>query len=893
MMSAPAQKTTDADPEETREWLEALEAVVKRHGKARGVFLLSQLEEQARQLDILTHAVPYSSYRNTIALDQQAVHPGDVALEERITAILRWNALAMVVRANQAYGELGGHVASYASAAEIFEIGFNHFFRADSEGHNGDLVFFQPHSAPGVYARAFLEGRLSDEQLAHFRQEVGGRGLCSYPHPWLMPDFWQVPTGSMGLGPINAIYQARFMRYLAHRDLADTSARRIWGVFGDGEMDEPESVGALTLAARERLDNLTFIINCNLQRLDGPVRGNGQIIQELEGLFTGAGWNVIKVLWGSDWDPLFARDTHHALLRRFAETTDGQYQTLGANDGAYNQAHFFQLDPELRALVAHMSLEDIDALKRGGHDLRKLYAAFAAARAHKGQPTVILAKTKKGYGMGDAGESRMTSHQQKKLDPASLRALRDRFSLPLSDEQVAELAFIKPAEDSVELRYLRARRAELGGYLPSRRAHAPPVAVPALSAYGGFALDAGGKEMSTTMAAVRLFSNLLRDKKLGSRVVPIVADEARTFGMANLFRQIGIYSPGGQLYEPEDAGSLLSYREARDGQLLEEGITEAGALSSWVAASTAYSVHGLRMLPFYIFYSMFGFQRVGDLIWAAADQRSRGFLIGATAGRTTLGGEGLQHQDGSSHVVAATVPNCRAYDPAFAGELAVILDHGARSMMQQSDDEFYYVTVANENYAQPSLPADAAAHVIRGMRRYGSVAVEEAEKAIASVRLLGSGAILREVIAAAALLAEQFHVSSEIWSVTSFSELAREAADVARWNRLHPRERPRESHLEQCLPGDLPIIAASDYVRAYPQLIAPYLTAQFTALGTDGFGRSDTRSALRRFFEVDREHVVVAALHAAARRGDVDLAQVASAIERFGIDAELAAPWTR
>ncbi len=892
-MPAPVQKTTDADPEETREWLEALEAVVKRHGKARGVYLLSQLEEQARQLDILTHAVPYSSYRNTIALDQQAVHPGDVAMEERITAILRWNALAMVVRANQAYGELGGHVASYASAAEIFEIGFNHFFRADSEGHNGDLVFFQPHSAPGVYARAFLEGRLSEEQLAHFRQEVGGRGLCSYPHPWLMPEFWQVPTGSMGIGPISAIYQARFMRYLADRALADTAARHVWGVFGDGEMDEPESVAALTLAAREQLDNLTFVINCNLQRLDGPVRGNGQIIQELEGLFTGAGWNVIKVLWGSDWDSLFARDTHHALLRRFAETTDGQYQTLGANDGAYNQAHFFQLDPELRALVAHMSLEDIDALKRGGHDLRKLYAAFAAARAHKSQPTVILAKTKKGYGMGDAGESRMTSHQQKKLDTASLLGLRDRFSLPLSDEQVADLAFIKPAEDSAELRYLRARRAELGGYLPVRRAHAPPVSVPALSSYGAFALDAGGKEMSTTMAAVRLFSNLLRDKKLGSRVVPIVADEARTFGMANLFRQIGIYSPAGQLYEPEDAGSLLSYREARDGQLLEEGITEAGALSSWVAASTAYSVHGLRMLPFYIFYSMFGFQRVGDLIWAAADQRSRGFLIGATAGRTTLGGEGLQHQDGSSHVVAATVPNCRAYDAAFAGELAIILDHGARSMMQRSDDEFYYVTVANENYAQPSLPADVAAHVIRGMRRHASVVAEGDERAIASVRLLGSGAILREVIAAAALLAEQFHVSSEIWSVTSFSELAREAAEVARWNRLHPRERPRESHLEQCLPGDAPIIAASDYVRAYPQLIAPYLAASFTALGTDGFGRSDTRSALRRFFEIDREHIVVAVLDAAARRGDVDRQVVASAIERFGIDAELAAPWTR
>ena len=886
----PAPKASDADPEETREWLEALEAVVKRLGKARGVFLLQQLEEQARQLDILTHALPYSSYRNTIALEQQAVHPGDVDLEERITAILRWNALAMVVRANEAYGELGGHVASYASAAEIFEIGFNHFFRADANGHDGDLVFFQPHSAPGVYARAYLEGRLSEDQLARYRQEVGGRGLCSYPHPWLMPEFWQVPTGSMGIGPISAIYQARFMRYLEHRALSAASTRRVWGVFGDGEMDEPESVGALTLAAREQLDNLTFVINCNLQRLDGPVRGNGQIIQELEGLFTGAGWNVIKVLWGSDWDALFARDTHHALLRRFAETTDGQYQTLGANDGAYNQAHFFQLDPELRALVAHMSLADIDALKRGGHDMRKLYAAFAAARAHRGQPTVILAKTKKGYGMGGAGESRMTSHQQKKLDVATLLALRDRFALPLTDDQVAELAFIKPAEDSAEISYLRARRAELGGYLPARRADAPGVTVPPLSSYAGFALHAEGKEMSTTVAAVRLFSNLLRDKSLGPLIVPIVADEARTFGMANLFRQIGIYSPSGQLYEPEDAGSLLSYREARDGQLLEEGITEAGALSSWVAAATAYSVHGRRMLPFYIFYSMFGFQRVGDLIWAAADQRARGFLIGATAGRSTLGGEGLQHQDGSSHVVAATIPNCRAYDPAFAGELAVILDHGARSMMQQSEDVFYYVTVANENYPQPSLPTGLAAQVIQGLYCYARV---PAAQPVAAVRLLGSGAILREVIAAAGQLANDWNVSCEVWSVTSFSELARDAAQAARWNRLHPLQQPRVSHLEQCLDGTTPIVAASDYVRAYPQLIAPYLTASYTALGTDGFGRSDTRAALRRFFEIDRQHVVVAALDAAARNGDVERGLAAQALERYGIDTELAAPWTR
>jgi pyruvate dehydrogenase E1 component len=889
-MSASLPKPSDTDPEETREWLEALEAVVKRHGKARGVFLLSQLEEQARQLDILTHALPYSSYRNTIPLEQQAVHPGDVALEERITAILRWNALAMVVRANKAYGELGGHVASYASAAEIFEVGFNHFFRADGPERDGDLVFFQPHSAPGVYARAYLEGRLSEDQLAHFRQEVDGRGLCSYPHPWLMPEFWQVPTGSMGIGPINAIYQARFMRYLEHRGLVDTSKRHVWGVFGDGEMDEPEAVGALTLAAREQLDNLTFVINCNLQRLDGPVRGNGQIIQELEGLFTGAGWNVIKVLWGSDWDALFARDTHHALLRRFAETTDGQYQTLGANDGAYNQTHFFQLDPELKALVAHMGPAEIDALRRGGHDMRKLYAAFHAARAHRGQPSVILAKTKKGYGMGGAGESRMTSHQQKKLDLATLRGLRDRFALPLSDQQVAELTFIRPAEDSAEMRYLRARRAELGGFLPVRRGDAPAVAVPALSSYAGFALEAAGKEMSTTMAAVRLFSNLLRDKTLGPCIVPIVADEARTFGMANLFRQIGIYSPRGQLYEPEDAGSLLSYREARDGQLLEEGITEAGALSSWVAAATAYSVHGRRMLPFYIFYSMFGFQRVGDLIWAAGDQRARGFLIGATAGRTTLGGEGLQHQDGSSHVVAATVPNCRAYDPAFAGELAVILDHGARSIMQRAEDVFYYITVTNENYPQPSLAPAHAEHVIRGMYRYAQTG---AAGAAATVRLLGSGAILREVIAAAELLAQDWNIACEIWSVTSFAELAREAAESERWNRLHPLQPAKVSHLQQCLEGALPIVAASDYVRAYPQLIAPYLSASFTVLGTDGFGRSDTRPALRRFFEVDRQHIALAALIAAAREGLIERELIAGAISRLGIDSELAAPWTR
>jgi pyruvate dehydrogenase E1 component len=887
LAAAASQGSEDTDPEETREWVESLAAVVAGAGRERGRFLLTQLEEQAQQLGILAHVQPYSAYQNTIPLDQQGAYPGDLALEQRITSIVRWNALAMVVRANRAYGELGGHIASYASAAEIFEAGFNHFFRAgDGEGR-GDLVFFQPHSAPGVYARAYLEGRLTEDHLANYRQETGGKGLCSYPHPWLMPGFWQFPTGSMGIGPISSIYQARFMRYLEHRGLADTSLRRVWGVFGDGEMDEPESTCALTLAARENLDNLTFIINCNLQRLDGPVRGNGQIIQELESLFTGAGWNVIKVLWGTDWDALFARDTHHALLRRFAATTDGQYQTLGANDGEYNISHFFDLDPELHALVAHMTPAEIDGLTRGGHDLRKLYAAMAAARSHKGQPTVILAKTKKGYGMGAAGESRMTSHQQKKLDVEALKRIRDRLALPLSDEDVAEMRFHRPAQDSREIVYLKQRRAALGGALPQRHAAAANVPVPPVDSYARFALQPEGKELSTTMAAVRLISQLLKDKALGPRVVPIVADEARTFGMANLFRQVGIYSPAGQLYEPEDAASILSYREARDGQLLEEGITEAGAISSWAAAATAYSVHGLRMLPFYIYYSMFGFQRVGDLIWAAADQRARGFLLGATAGRTTLGGEGLQHQDGSSHVMAAAVPNCRAYDPAFAYELAVIMDRGMRGMMEEDRDEFYYVTVMNENYAQPSMRAGIEQDILKGMYRLSG------EKGGAKIRLLGSGAILREVMVAAELLRNDWQVEAEVWSVTSFSELAREARETGRWNRLHPEGEARLSHLEKCLEGDAPIVAASDYVRAWPELIAAYVPARFTALGTDGFGRSDTRAALRSFFEVDRRHVAVAALDALARRGAVPRRVVAQAIDRYGVDVDSPAPWTR
>jgi len=880
-------RADDPDPGETQEWVDALAAVVRDAGPSRGLFLLRRLEQEAQQAGIVAHVPPYSAYQNTIPLAQQGPYPGDLALEQRISAIIRWNALAMVMRANQVSGELGGHIASYASAAEIFECGFNHFFRASVDGGPGDLVFLQPHSAPGVYARAFLEGDLGEDQLANYRQETGGNGLSSYPHPWLMPAFWQFPTGSMGLGPITAIYQARFMRYLEHRGLLRATDRRVWGVFGDGEMDEPESIAALTLAARERLDNLTFVINCNLQRLDGPVRGNGQIIQELESLFTGAGWNVVKVLWGSDWDALFARDTTHALLRRFAATVDGQYQTLGANDGNYNRDHFFGLDPELRALVAHMAPAEIDALTRGGHDFRKLHAAFRLACGHEGQPTVILAKTKKGYGMGAGGESRMTSHQQKKLDVEALRHFRERFHLPLADEDMAQARFWKPAPDSRELIYLRERRAALGGNMPRRRASAPPVAVPPLERYAKFALAADGKDMSTTMAAVRMLGNLLRDPELGARIVPIVADEARTFGMSSLFRQVGIYSALGQRYEPEDASSLLAYREARDGQLLEEGITEAGAMSSWIAAGTSYSVHGIAMLPVYIYYSMFGFQRVGDLIWAAADQRTRGFLLGATAGRTTLSGEGLQHQDGSSHVAAATVPNCRAYDPAFAYEVAVIVDAGMRAMLERGEDVFYYITVMNENHEHPSLPQGVAEGIVRGM-----YLLERHGEGDTALRLLGSGTILREVRAAAALLAADWGVTSGVYSVTSFSELAREAREVGRSNRLHPLRAPRRSHLDDCLGGSrAPVVAATDYVRAYPELIAAHVDAPLVALGTDGFGRSDTRSALRRFFEVDRQHVVVAALSALADTGGVDRGRVAEAIARYGLDPDRLEPW--
>ena len=803
----------------------------------------------------------------------------------------------MVMRANKAYGGLGGHIASYASAAEIFETGFNHFFRAATEDFAGDLIYFQPHSAPGVYARAYLEGRLSEEQLSNYRQEVSGNGLCSYPHPWLMPDFWQFPTGSMGIGPLNAVYQARYMRYLEGRGLATTEGRHVWGVFGDGEMDEPESIAGLTLAAREGLDNLTFIVNCNLQRLDGPVRGNGQIIQELESLFVGAGWNVIKVLWGSEWDSLFARDTDQVLLRRFAETVDGEYQDLGSKDGDYNRAKFFDADPATRRLVAHMTDDEINRLKRGGHDLRKLYAAYAAAKSFKGKPTVILAKTKKGFGMGGAGESRMSSHQAKSLDMEALTTFRDRFSLPLTNDDLENLRFYKPKEDSPELNYLRQKRAALGGPVPARNVNQVSSSepsntkglIPEIESYAKFALQANNKSMSTTMAAVRMLGGLLKDKTLGPRVVPIVADEARTFGMDNLFRQIGIYAPLGQLYEPEDAGSMMFYKEAKNGQLLEEGINEAGAISSWAAAATSYSVHNVPTLPFYIYYSMFGFQRVGDLIWAAADQRARGFLLGATAGRTTLSGEGLQHQDGSSHLIASTIPNCRAYDPAYAYELAIIMQHGMEQMMERDVDEFYYITVMNENYEQPSIPGDVKDSVLRGLYKLQSRGDDNDD---IRVRLIGSGTILNEVIAAADILLNEFNINSDIFSATSFTELAKEARTIERHNRLHPTETRKYSHLQECLPGEMPIVAATDYVAALPHLVAPYVEGRFIALGTDGFGRSDQRSVLREFFEVDRKNIALAAIESLTRLNLIDHVVLIDALKKLGIDQKSAPPWT-
>jgi len=854
----------DTDPAETAEWNDAFMDLLASGDSARAKFILDNLLKLANKSQINWVPDLVTPYVNSIPVDHQPPFPGDLAIEEKLASLMRWNALAMVAKANEAYGELGGHIASYASAADLFEVGFNHFFRARAEGKDakerGDLVFFQPHSAPGVYARAYLEGRLTENDLLHYRREItapesGARGLSSYPHPWLMPDFWQFPTGSMGIGPISSIYHARFMRYLSDRKLLDCSTRKVWGVFGDGEMDEPESMSALTLASREKLDNLVWVVNCNLQRLDGPVRGNGRIIDELEKLFRGSGWNVIKLVWGSDWDGLFARDTTGALVKAFAQTVDGQMQTFAAKDGSFNRKNFFGQNEELARLAQGMTDEQIDRLKRGGHDLVKIHAAYQTAANHVGQPTVILAHTKKGYGMGNAGQGKMTTHSQKKLDDEALIAYRNRFNLPLTDEQAISLTFFRPDENSEELKYLKEQRTKLGGQLPKRYSECDKLSVPDIASYAAFAIKAESKEMSTTMAFVRMLGNLLKDKVLGPRVVPIVADEARTFGMANLFKQVGIYSSVGQRYEPEDIGSVLSYREAFDGQILEEGISEAGAIASWTAAATSYSVHGIAMLPFYIYYSMFGFQRIGDAIWAAADQRARGFLLGATSGRTTLGGEGLQHQDGSSQLVAGTIPNCKAYDPAFAGELAVIMDQGMRDMLVDQKDLFYYITLMNENYAQPDLPENAAQGVIRGCYKLKTVTASNGDSK-SYVTLLGSGAIMTEVLKAADKLANT-GINVDIFSVTSWSELSRDGK-VKEQARLSGETGTEQAFISQTLTeGRGPIVAATDYVHALPESIRAYIPEGrgYITLGTDGFGRSDTRAALREYFGVNAESI--------------------------------------
>ena len=880
-------KPVDPDGLETQEWIDSLRSVIERDGVERAHYLLETLVETARRSGAY---LPYSAntaYVNTIPESRELHTPGDPAIEWRIRSLIRWNALAMVVQANRESAELGGHIASFASSATLYDVGFNHFWHAPSEDHGGDLIYIQGHSAPGIYARSFLEGRLSEDDLHRFRREASGPGLSSYPHPWLMPNFWQFPTVSMGLGPITAIYQARFMKYLHNRGIIDAEKRKVWAFMGDGEMDEPESMGAITLASRESLDNLIFVVNCNLQRLDGPVRGNGKIIQELEAAFRGAGWNVIKVIWGSYWDPLLQRDTKGLLRQRMEEAVDGEYQNFKARGGAYTREHFFGKYPELKKMVSNMSDEDIWRLNRGGHDPHKVYAAYAEAVAHTGQPTVILAKTVKGYGMGEAGEGQNITHQQKKMGEEALKAFRDRFNIPISDDDIASAPFYKPDDDSAEIRYLRERRKALGGFLPARRTDAKPLKVPELSTFESQLKSSGDREISTTMAFVRILTTVIKDKNLGQFVVPIVPDEARTFGMEGLFRQLGIYSAKGQLYEPVDADQLMYYREDKRGQVLQEGINEAGAMSSWIAAGTAYSNHAVRMIPFYIFYSMFGFQRIGDLAWAAADGQARGFLIGGTAGRTTLAGEGLQHDDGHSHLFSANIPNCVSYDPTYAYELAVIIHDGLKRMYQGQENIWYYLTVMNENYQQPALPKGAEDGILKGM-----YLLREHENATGSgkgpmVQLMGSGTILREVIAGADLLREDFGVYADIWSATSFTELCREGVDTKRYNLLHPDETPRKSYVTQCLEGrEGPVVAASDYVRAFAEQIREFVPARFHVLGTDGFGRSDVRKALRAFFEVDRYFVAITALKALSEEGAVDASVVAKAIAKYDIDVD-------
>jgi pyruvate dehydrogenase E1 component len=871
----------DVDAEETQEWLDALEAVIEVEGVERAHYLLERLIDHARRSGA---NLPYSAntaYVNTIPPNRQERRRGDPAIERRIRSYIRWNAMAMVVRANRNFPELGGHIATFASSATLYDIGFNHFWRAPSHEHGGDLIYVQGHSAPGIYARAFLEGRLTEEQLDHFRREVDGKGLSSYPHPRLMPHFWQFPTVSMGLGPIMSIYQARFLKYMHDRGLANTKERKVWSFVGDGEVDEPETLGSISLAGREKLDNLIFVVNCNLQRLDGPVRGNGKIIQELEAVFRGAGWNVIKVIWGSYWDPLLAKDKNGLLRQRMEEAVDGDYQNYKAKGGDYVRKHFFGKYPELLELVATMSDEDLWRLNRGGHDPHKVYAAYAAAVKHPGQPTVILAKTVKGYGMGTSGEAQMGTHSQKKMDFEAMKAFRDRYNIPLTDEEATAAKFFLPPEDSSDMQYMRVRREELGGYLPVRKTLGVPLEIPDLSLFEPLLQGSGERQMSTTMAFVRVLTMLTRDKKIGKNIVPIVPDEARTFGMEGMFRQLGIYSSVGQLYEPQDKGQVMYYREDKAGQILEEGITEAGALSSWMAAATSYSTHGVNMIPFYIFYSMFGFQRIGDLAWAAGDMQARGFLVGGTAGRTTLAGEGLQHQDGHNLITAASFPSCISYDPTFSYELAVIIHDGMRRMYLNQENIFYYITVMNESYAHPPIPKKVEEGIVKGLYLFRCGARKKLR-----VQLMGSGTILREVIAAADLLRDDFGVDSDIWSATSFNELKREGQEIDRWNMLHPDEEPRVSYVERCLsPHHGPVVAATDYMKNYADQIRAYVPGRYIVLGTDGFGRSDTRQGLRRHFEVDRFYVTVAALKALADEGSLPVGRVNEAIKKYQLDA--------
>lgn len=881
-------QTQDLDPSETQEWLDALADIIHEAGPERAKFILQQLSHAASQAGVDTPSGFNTAYRNTINPEDQKPLPPDDGMAKRIAALIRWNAVAMVVRAGKKAPELGGHIASYASAAILYEVGFNHFFKATTEQQEGDLVYYQGHSSPGIYARAFLEGRLSEEQLDHFRQEVEANGLPSYPHPWLQSDFWQFATVSMGLGPLQAIYQARFLKYLENRGLLQEENRKVWAFLGDGEMDEPESLGALSIANREKLDNLIFVVNCNLQRLDGPVRGNGKIIQELESIFRGAGWQVIKVVWGSRWDPLLAKDQDGLLQKRMEECVDGDYQSYKANDGAYVRENFFGAYPELKAMVEHMTDDEIWRLNRGGHDARKVFAAYHQAMNAEGKPTVILAKTIKGYGMGAAGEGQNITHQQKKMTIEQLRAFRDRFNIPISDDHINDIPFYRPPEDSPEIQYLKRQREQLGGYLPERREKSDTLTVPALSAFDKVMQDTGEKEISTTMAFVRIINVLLKDKTLGQRIVPIVPDECRTFGMEGMFRQYGIYSPIGQLYTPEDSHQIMFYKEAKDGQILEEGLNEAGAFCSWMAAATSYSSNNLPMIPFYIYYSMFGFQRIGDLAWAAGDMRARGFLLGGTAGRTTLAGEGLQHQDGQSHTQAGLIPNCISYDPTYAYELAVIIQNGLHRMLEKQEDVFYYLTVMNENYRQPAMPKGAEEGIIKGM-----YLLQKANKAKHQVTLLSSGTILLEAIKAADMLQQDFNVSADIWSVTSFNELTREAQAVERDNLLHADKKAKQAYVTQCLTDSKgPIIAATDYIKNYADQIRQYVPGHYVSMGTDGYGRSDTRAKLRHFFEVDAKYIAVTALKALADQGEIPAKTVLDAMKKYGIDANKPNPVT-